>query len=87
MPPWWHIDNERDRRTEMADQVALTVRMDSGLHDAIKSFATATESSVNSVVQRACADFVAGPGRREEVEAFFHRALAQFGSAVDKLPE
>jgi len=71
----------------MSDQVAMTVRMDAGLHDAIKSFATATETSVNSVVQRACADFVASPGRRETVETFFHRAMAQFGTAVDKLPD
>jgi predicted transcriptional regulator len=65
--------------------VQVTVRMDSALRDAVKAFAFATDTSANTVMVSAIADFIAADARRETVEAFFRQALDRHKVLLDKL--
>jgi hypothetical protein len=59
-------------------------------HDALRTYAYATDSSINEAVLRALADFLAAQGRQEEVDAFLKGARKRYppqGCGADAFPD
>lgn len=71
----------------MTKQTPLTVRLPEEMADALKTYAFATDTSVNDVIKRAVADYLHNHGRTEMVQAAFDKALAQHQVALDKLKD
>jgi hypothetical protein len=65
----------------------LNVRIPKEVYDALRTYAYATDSSINEAVLRALADFLASRGRQEEVDAFLKGARKQYRAALDKLAD
>jgi len=65
----------------------LNVRIPKDVFDALRTYAYATETSINEAVLRALADFLAAQGRQEEVDAFLNDARRQYRVALDKLAD
>ena len=65
----------------------LNVRVPKDVYDALRTYAYATDSSINEVVLRALADFLASQGRQEEVDSFLKGARKQYRVALDKLAD
>lgn len=68
-------------------QVAMTVRLPSEVHEALRAVAFASSASLNDVVLRAVADFLGDRARREAVDAMAGRVREQYREALDKLKE
>lgn len=65
----------------------LNVRIPRDVYDALRTYAYASDSSINEAVLRALADFLASRGRKEEVDAFLKGARTQYRVALDKLAD
>jgi predicted transcriptional regulator len=65
----------------------LNVRVPKDVYDALRTYAYATDSSINEAVLRALADFLASQGREDEVDAFLRNARKQYRVALDKLAD
>ena len=65
----------------------LNVRIPKDVYDALRTYAYATDSSINEAVLRALADFLASQGRQEEVDAFLKGARKKYRVALDKLAD
>jgi hypothetical protein len=65
----------------------LTVRMPAGMHEAVRTVAFVTNSSINDVVVRAVADYLSDAGRSQAVDGFLERAHDQWRVALDKLAD
>lgn len=65
----------------------LNVRVPKDAYDALRTYAYATDNSINEVVLRALADFLASRGRQEEVDSFLEGARDQYRVALDKLAD
>ena len=64
---------------------ALTIRVPIDVHEALRTLAFATDTSVNDLVLRAVADFLSDAGHREAVDALSRRMREQYRVALDKL--
>ena len=69
------------------DLQQLNVRVPRDIYDALRTYAYATDSSINDVVMRALADLLASKGRQEEVDSFLKGAQKQYRVALDKLAD
>jgi hypothetical protein len=65
----------------------LTIRVNDDLHEAVRAAAFATDSSVQDLVTRSIANYLADDGRREAVETVLRRARSQYRVALDKLAD
>ena len=65
----------------------LNVRVPKDVFQALRTFAYATDSTINEAVVRALVDFLAVRGRQEEVDAFLKGARRQYRVALDKLAD
>ncbi len=65
----------------------LTIRMPAGMHEAVRTVAFATNSSINDVLVRAVGDYLSDAGRSQAVDAFLERAQDQWRVALDKLAD
>jgi NRPS condensation-like uncharacterized protein len=65
----------------------LNVRVPKDVYDALRTYAYATDSTINDAVLRAIVDFLAARGRQEEVDAFLRNARKQYRGALDKLAD
>ncbi|MBA3631052.1 MAG: DNA-binding protein [Actinobacteria bacterium] len=65
----------------------LNVRVPKDVFQALRTFAYATDSTINEAVVRALVDFLAARGRQEEVDAFLKGARRQYRVALDKLAD
>lgn len=65
----------------------LNVRLPRDVYDALRTYAYATDSTINDAVLRAIVDFLAARGRQEEVDAFLKGARKQYRVALDKLAD
>lgn len=74
-------------KTARQDLQQLNVRIPKDVYDALRTYAYATESSINEAVIRALADFLASRGRQDEVDAFLKDARKQYRVALDKLAD
>lgn len=74
-------------KTARQDLQQLNVRIPKDVYDALRTYAYATESSINEAVLRALADFLASRGRQDEVDAFLKDARKQYRVALDKLAD
>jgi predicted transcriptional regulator len=64
---------------------ALTVRLPSGLAEALRTYAFVSDASINEVLKLAAVDYLQRHGRPEIVRAAFERVLEQHSVAFDKL--
>jgi hypothetical protein len=78
---------ERKSATAKQELQQLNVRIPKDVYDALRTYAYATESSINEAVLHALADFLASHGRQEEVDAFLKGARKQYRVALDKLAD
>lgn len=78
-----HRKDSSDRQ----DLQQLNVRVPRDVYDALRTYAYATESTINDAVLRAIVDFLAARGRKEEVDAFLKGARKQYRVALDKLAD
>ena len=76
-----------NRRERSYESQALTVRLPGELHEAVRTLAFATESSINEVVVRAIRDYLSGEGHRQAVDRFLRRAQTNYRVALDKLAD
>lgn len=74
-------------KTARQDLQQLNVRIPKDVYDALRTYAYATERSINEAVLRALADFLASRGRQDEVDAFLKDARKQYRVALDKLAD
>ncbi len=65
----------------------LTIRVSDDLHEAVRAAAFATDSSVQDLVTRSIATYLAEEGRRDAVETVLRRARSQYRVALDKLAD
>lgn len=73
--------------TQKQDLQQLNVRVPKDIYNALRTYAYATDSSINEAVLRALADFLASRGRQEEVDSFLKDARKQYRVALDKLAD
>ncbi len=69
------------------DVQQLNVRVPKDVYDALRTYAYATDSTINDAVLRAVVDFLAARGRQEEVDAFLKGARKKYRVALDKLAD
>jgi hypothetical protein len=75
-------------KQERAKEVqVVTLRVPIEVHEALKTLAFATESSVNEIALRALSTFLAEEGHREAVDGFSKRVREQYRVALDKLAD
>ncbi len=65
----------------------LNVRVPSELYDALRTYAYATESTINETVLEALVDFLSTRGREKQVDSFLRRAREDWRTALDKLAD
>lgn len=78
---------ERKSSNQKQDLQQVNVRVPRDVYEALRTYAYATDTSINESVVRAIADFLATQGRRDEVEAFLQRARKQYRGALDRLAD
>jgi predicted transcriptional regulator len=66
---------------------ALTIRVPVDVHEALRTLAFATRTTVNDIVLRSVADYLSETGHREAVEALSDRMREQYRVALDKLAD
>lgn len=66
---------------------ALTVRLPEDEHEALRAYAFAVDGSMNDVVRRAVQEFLADPGRAEQVDALLDQARGRYRVALDELAD
>lgn len=77
----------RKASTVKQDIQQLNVRVPKDVYDALRTYAYATDSTINDAVFRAIVDFLAARGRQEDVDAFLKGARKQYRVALDKLAD
>ncbi len=65
----------------------LNVRVPRELYDALRTYAYATESTINETVLEALVDFLSTRGREKQVDSFLRRAREDWRTALDKLAD
>jgi hypothetical protein len=78
---------QRKASSTKQDLQQLNVRVPRDVYDALRTYAYATDSTINDAVLRAVVDFLAARGRQEEVDAFLKGARKQYRVALDKLAD
>jgi NRPS condensation-like uncharacterized protein len=78
---------QRTGSSPKQDLQQLNVRVPKDVYDALRTYAYATDSTINDAVLRAIVDFLAARGRQEEVDAFLKGARKQYRVALDKLAD
>ncbi len=66
---------------------AVRVGFPKDVYDALRTYAYATDSTLNDAVLGAIVDFLAARGGKEEVDAFLKDARKQYRVALDKLSD
>lgn len=74
-------------KKETRETQMLTVRVPRELHDGLRTLAFATETSINELVVRAIANFMAADAHDEAVDAFLRRSQTKWRVALDKLSD
>jgi hypothetical protein len=75
------------RRTRRPQTHQLNVRVPREVYEALRTYAYATNSTINDAAVRALVDFLASKGRQEQVDAFLGRARKDWRVALDKLAD
>jgi len=65
----------------------VNVRVPIDVYDALRTYAYATDSTINDAVCRAVVDFLSTKGRHEQVTSFLQRARNQYRTTLDKLAD
>lgn len=65
----------------------LNVRVPTDLYDALRTYAYATDTTINDAVGRALVDFLSTKGRHDEISSFLQRARNQYRTTLDKLAD
>jgi hypothetical protein len=65
----------------------LNVRVPTDVYDALRTYAYATETTINDAVGRALVDFLSTKGRHDEISSFLQRARNQYRTTLDKLAD
>ena len=65
----------------------LPVRLPADQYEALKVYAFFTKTSMNEIVNQAVAEFLAGTGRSEQLDAMLERAQKDYRMALDKLKD
>ncbi len=81
------VQRRRKASSPRQDVQQLNVRVPKDVYDALRTYAYATDSTINDAVLRAVVDFLAARGRQEEVDAFLKGARRQYRVALDKLAD
>lgn len=63
----------------------MTLRVPREVYEAMKTFAFATDASINDVALKAIHTFLASEGHEEQVAALLKKAQSQYRVALDKL--
>lgn len=69
------------------EKQVVTVRMPKDEHEALKTFAFHTASTVNEVVLRAVRNYLASEGRSQEFQTLLKKSQARYRVALDKLKD
>ncbi|HEV8683170.1 MAG TPA: DNA-binding protein [Actinomycetota bacterium] len=69
------------------DQQTLTIRVPKEIHEALRTLAFATGTSINDIVLKGISDYLSSQGHRDAVEGFLRRAQEQYRVALDKLAD
>ena len=75
------------RAPDRAQSQQLNVRVPRELYDALRTYAYATESTINETVLEALVDFLSTRGREKQVDSFLRRAREDWRTALDKLAD
>lgn len=73
--------------TPQRDVQALTLRVPREIYEAMRTFAFATDTTINDVGIRSIQNFLSTEGHHEEVEAHLRSAENQYRVALDKLAD
>jgi hypothetical protein len=65
----------------------LNVRVPTDVYDALRTYAYATDTTINDAVGRALVDFLSTKGRHDEISSFLQRARNQYRTTLDKLAD
>ena len=80
--------NVRNGRKEVRQEAqTLTIRVPKDVHEALRTTAFATDTSINDLVLRAIRDFLGNEAHRRKVEGFLRKAQGQYRVALDKLSD
>lgn len=69
------------------DVQQLNVRVPRDVYDALRTYAYATDSTINEAALRALVNFLSTKGRQKQVDAFLTRAQEDWRAALDKLAD
>ncbi|KWX00183.1 hypothetical protein TH66_14915 [Carbonactinospora thermoautotrophica] len=69
----------------ISERQALTLRLPPELHEQLRAYAFLTKRSINETLTRVIADWLAGPGKAEMVEAATKQGQEAHRVALDKL--
>lgn len=65
----------------------LNVRVPRDVYDALRTYAYATDSTINEAALQALVDFLSTKGRQRQVDGFLKRAREDWRTALDKLAD
>lgn len=65
----------------------LNVRVPRDVYDALRTYAYATDSTINEAALQALVDFLSTKGRQRQVDGFLKRARDDWRTALDKLAD
>lgn len=69
------------------DVQQLNVRVPRDVYDVLRTYAHATDSTINDAAVRAIVDFLSTKGRQKQVDTFLSRAREDWRAALDKLAD
>lgn len=69
------------------ERVQLPVRLPADDYQALKGYAFFCNKSMNEVVSEAVHQFLAGPGREEQMKAMLARVQTDYRTTLDKLKD
>jgi len=75
---------QQKRRTEVQQ---LNVRVPREIYEALRTYAYATNSTINDAAIQAIVDFLSNRGRDKQVDAFLTKARKDWRVALDKLAD
>ncbi len=75
------------RGREPQDVQQLNVRVPRDVYEALRTYAYATNTTLNDAAVRAVVDFLSEQGRQEQVDVFLKRARKDWRVALDKLAD
>lgn len=74
-------------RRQAQDVQQLNVRVPRDVYEALRTYAYATDSTINEAALQALVNFLSTKGRQKQVDTFLKNAREDWRTALDKLAD